>query len=82
MARVPRCSGCSGRRAPCDRCLQRYDSSLKKRSIQAILDRLESLDRERAQLLVELERKRHGIARADITSEPPPSVDEILERYR
>ena len=82
MARVSRCPACSGRRAPCARCLRRYDSSLKKRRIRAILDTLESLDRERAQLLVELERARHGFARSDISSEPPPSVDEILERYR
>ena len=81
VARVSRCPACSGRRAPCTGCLRRYDSCLKKRRIRAILDKLESLDRERAQLLVELERERHGIARADISSEPPPTVDEILERY-
>ena len=40
------------------------------------------IQHERAQLLVELERVRHGIARSDISSESPPSVDEILERYR
>ena len=29
-----------------------------------------------------LERTLHGIAQADISSEPPSSADEILERYR
>ena len=82
MARVQRCSACSGRRAPCAKCLRRYDSSVKTRRIKAIEDRLESLDRERAQLLVELDRERYGFARTDISSGPPPTVDEILERYR
>ena len=81
MARVPRCPPCGGRCAPCAKCLRRYDRSFKKRRIRAILDRLQSPDRERAQLLVELERERLGIAQSDIESEPLPSVDEILERY-
>ena len=82
MARVPRCPTCSGRRAPCVACLQRYDSSLKQRRIGVIQDKLESLDRDRAQLLAELERERLGFARTDISGAPPPTVDEILERYR
>lgn len=53
------------------KCLRRYASSHKKHRIRAMLDKLESLDREQ-----------HGIARADISSEPPPTVDEILEWYR
>ena len=82
MARVSRCSTCSGRRAPCATCLRRYDSSLKERRIGVIRDKLESLDRERAQLLAELELERHGFARTDISGGPAPTVDEILERYR
>ncbi|MDE0125357.1 MAG: hypothetical protein OXN97_12355 [Bryobacterales bacterium] len=82
MARVSRCRTCSRRRAPCAACLRRYDRSLGERRIGVIRDRLESLDRQRAHLLVELERERHGFARTDISSGPPPTVDEILERYR
>ena len=82
MARVSRCPACSGRRAPCAACLRCYDSSLKKRRIAVIRDKLESLDREGAQLLVERERERHGFAGIDISSGPLPAVDEILERYR
>ena len=81
MARVPRCPDCIGSRAPCARCLRRYDSSVKQRRIGVIQDRLESLDRDRAQLLAELERERHGFARTDISGGLPPTVDEILERY-
>ena len=81
MARVPRCPTCSGRRAPCVACLRHYDNSVKKRRIGVIQDKLESLDRERAQLLAELERERHGFARTDISGSPSPTVDEILERY-
>ena len=82
MARVPRYPTCSGRRAPCAACLRRYDSDLKKRRIGVIRDKLESLGRERAQLLAELDRERHGFARTDISGGPPATVDEILERYR
>ena len=81
MARIPRCPDCSGRRAPCAKCLRTYDSSVKERRIGAIQDRLESLDRERAQLMVELDRERHGFARTDYAGGPPPTVDEILKRY-
>ncbi|MDE0627422.1 MAG: hypothetical protein OXH99_13555 [Bryobacterales bacterium] len=54
---------------------------MKRRRIGVIREKLESLDRERAQLLAELERERHGFARTDISGGLPPTVDEILERY-